>query len=54
MTKTKTVLKITFMWCSLSKGKQPGQESAVSLKKESFRHFLILSVVRNRATQDTS
>ena len=42
MSKVKTVQKTLFMWHSTSKGYQPSQKSAGSLKTGSFCHFLIL------------
>ena len=40
MVKTTIVQETTCMWHSSSKGEQPGQESAGSLKRGSCRHFL--------------
>ena len=43
MAKTKTVLKTTYVWDLPSKYYQPGQGYAISLKRESYRYFMILS-----------
>ena len=42
MVKTKAICKVTYIWHSPSKAEQSGHESAVSCKRESFRHILIL------------